>query len=93
MLNALLRKYFGKTTSKEIAKKRLKLALIYDKTEVSDDILSDLQRDIMDVISRYFIIDKSGIKLDIQRSDDLSALVFNSPILSAKRGEQEPTLQ
>ncbi len=87
MLNGLLRKYFGKTPSKEIAKKRLKLALIYDKTEVSEDILHNLQRDIIDVISRYFIIDKASIKLDIQRSDDLSALVFNSPILSAKRGE------
>jgi cell division topological specificity factor len=87
MLNGLLRKYFGKNTSKDIAKKRLKLALIYDKMEVSDDILLNLQADIVNVISRYFVIDKETLKLDIQQSDDLSALVFNTPIIRAKHRE------
>ncbi len=84
MLNGLLKKYFGKSPSKAIAKKRLKLALIYDKIEISDEILINLQQDLIDVISRYFVIEDSNLKLDIQRSDDLSALVFNSPIISAR---------
>lgn len=87
MFNGLLRKFFGGSDSKDVAKKRLKFALIYDKLEVSDDILSDLHRDIVEVISRYFIIDKQALKLDIQRSEDLSALVVNTPILSARRKE------
>ncbi|MCP4575038.1 MAG: cell division topological specificity factor MinE [Deltaproteobacteria bacterium] len=78
--------FFGKSgNSKETAKKRLKFALVYDKLEISDDLLSDLQRDMVEVISRYFEIDTNAMKLDIKRSDDLSALVFNTPILSAKR--------
>ena len=85
MFNDLLGKFLGKSGSKETAKKRLKFALIYDKLEISDDLLNDLQRDIVEVISRYFEIDASAIKLDIKRSDDLSALVLNTPILSAKR--------
>ena len=84
MLNGLLRNFFGKNASRDIAKKRLKLALVYDKMETSYEMLINLQRDIVTVISRYFIIDKESIKLDIQRSDDLSALVFNTPIISAK---------
>ncbi len=88
MINGLLRKFFTKNTSREIAKKRLKLALIYDKTEVSEDLLGELQRDIVKVISRYFEIDNKSLKLDIQRSDDLSALVFNTPILKAKHRAQ-----
>ena len=86
MFNDFFGKFFGKPgSSKETAKKRLKFALVYDKLEISDDLLSDLQRDIVGVISRYFEIDTSAIKLDIKRSDDLSTLVLNTPILSAKR--------
>lgn len=86
MLNGLFQKFTGKKkSSKDAAKKRLQFALVYDKLEVSDDILNNLQQDIVEVISRYFIIDKDSLKLDIRRSDDLSALVFNTPILSAKR--------
>lgn len=83
--NALLKKLFNKTGSKDIAKKRLKFALIYDKLEIRDDVLVNLQQDLIEVISRYFEIDKKAIILDIQRSDECSALVFNTPILSAKR--------
>jgi len=85
MFNEFFGKFFGRQGSRETAKKRLKFALVYDKLEVSDDLLNDLQRDIVEVISRYFEIDTGGIKLDIKRSDDLSALVLNTPILSAKR--------
>ncbi len=86
MLNGFFKKVLGKSEdkSREVAKKRLKFALIYDKLEVSDEMLNNLHQDIVDVISRYFEIDKEAVKLDIRRSDDLSALVVNTPILSAK---------
>ncbi|MEE4357708.1 MAG: cell division topological specificity factor MinE [Desulfococcaceae bacterium] len=87
MFNGLFRKFSGRNKdSKELAKKRLKFALIYDKLEVSDDIIKNLHKDIVEVISRYFEIDQEALELDIRRSsEDLSALVVNTPILSAKR--------
>ena len=88
MLDGLLRRYFGKGESRSVAKKRLRLALIYDKVEVSEDLLMVLQGDIVDVISRYFEIDKESLKLNIERSDDLSALIVSTPILRAKRMEK-----
>lgn len=89
MLNGLFRKVVGrKKVSKDVAKNRLKFALIYDKLEVSDDILENLHRDMVEVISRYFEIDQEAFKLDIRRSDDLSALVVNTPILSAKHKDK-----
>jgi cell division topological specificity factor len=84
MINGFINKFFGKGGSKEVAKKRLKFALVYDKLEVSDETLTELQQDIVSVISKYFIIDKDALKLDIQRSEDLSAMVINTPINSAK---------
>ena len=89
MLNGLVKKFFYKGNSKEAAKKRLQFALVYDRLEVSDEILKKMQREIVEVISRYFVIDKDQLKLDITRENDLSALIFNTPILSAKTRQQQ----
>jgi cell division topological specificity factor len=83
-----LRRFMGKGGSNEVAKKRLRFALICDKLEVSQEILGDLQRDIVEVISRYFEIDRDAVKLDIHRSEDLS-LEFKTPIRAAKRSSAE----
>ena len=86
MLSDIFQKLLGsKKTSKETAKKRLKFTLVYDKLEVSDDILKELQQDIVNVISKYFEIDTELLSLNIKKSEDSSALVFNTPILSARR--------
>lgn len=84
MLNDFMKKLFCKSGSKETAKKRLQFALVYDRLEVSDNILEKMQNEIVAVVSRYFEIDRSQLKLDITRNNDLSALVFNTPIISAK---------
>jgi cell division topological specificity factor len=85
MINKWFQKFSTRDKSKEVAKKRLKFALIYDKLEVSDEMLQNLQSDIVSVISRYFEIDQDALTLDIHQENDLSALVFNTPILSARR--------
>lgn len=85
MLNRLIQKLLGKPKSSDVAKKRLQFALIYDQMEVSEETLHNLQREVVEVVSRYFIIDESSIKLDIQRNKDTSALVVNTPILRAVR--------
>ncbi len=85
MLYGLIRKFTGRKPSKDTAKKRLQFALVYDKLEIKDTTLTDLQNDIVDVISKYFEIDKSSLQLEIKRDKDVSALVFNTPILCAKK--------
>jgi len=85
MLSGLLKRFTGAKPSKDAAKKRLQFSLIYDKLEVNDTTLTDLQKDIVDVISNYFEIDKDSLELKVKRDDDVSALVFNTPILHVKR--------
>ena len=85
MLSGLLKRFTGQKVSKDTAKKRLQFSLIYDKLEVNDTTLTDLQKDIVDVISNYFEIDKNALELKVKRDDDVSALVFNTPILHVKR--------
>jgi cell division topological specificity factor len=84
--NTLLKKLMNKGDgSKDIAKKRLKFALLTDKLEIKTDTLGNLQKDLVEVISRYFEIDQESIKIDIQRSEESSALIFNTPIIAAHR--------
>jgi cell division topological specificity factor len=85
MLNGFLQKFLKKNKSKDVAKKRLQFALIYDQMEISEDTLSNLQREMVAVISRYFVIDESLITLDIQRDKNVSALIVNTPILRTMR--------
>jgi len=59
--------------------------LIYDKLELNDTTLKDLQTDIVDVISKYFEIDKDALELKVKNDKQVSALVFNTPILNVKR--------
>jgi cell division topological specificity factor len=85
MLNSFLEKFIKRSKSKDVAKKRLQFALIYDQMEISEDTMRNLQRDVVAVISRYFVIDEESIKLDIQRDKNVSALIVNTPILRMMR--------
>ncbi|MFO7751115.1 MAG: cell division topological specificity factor MinE [Desulfobacteraceae bacterium] len=87
MFNHMLQKFTGRSKSSgNTAKKRLQFALVYDKLEINDSTLTNLQNDIVEVISKYFEIDTEGLQLEVQREDDVSALVFNTPIINIKRG-------
>ncbi|MEA1968274.1 MAG: cell division topological specificity factor MinE [Thermodesulfobacteriota bacterium] len=85
MFNELLKKFTGRKPSSNSAKKRLQFALVYDKLEINDKTLVNLQNDLVEVISRYFEIDTETLQLEVQRDEDVSALVFNTPILNIKR--------
>jgi cell division topological specificity factor len=87
MLQGLLKRFSGQKKSSDEAKKRLQFSLIYDNLEVNDTTLKNLQTDIVDVISKYFEIDKDALELRVKRDEQVNALVFNTPILHVKRKE------
>ncbi len=95
MLIEWLKKVFGTGgTSSQAAKKRLQFALVYDKFEMTEDTLERLQADIVNVISKYFVIDQKELKLNIRHQGETSALVMNTPIQSARitrKSRHQPT--
>jgi cell division topological specificity factor len=78
----------NKTPSKEVAKDRLKLILIHDRSALSPEILDLIRGEILQVISRYVEIESSEVEIAITRTEDadgnLPALVANIPIKKAK---------
>ena len=85
-------RFLGKdeSSSKDIAKERLKLVLIHDRANVSPKFLDMIKGDIVKAISNYVEIEEENIDIRlnrIPREDDCfsSALVANIPIRRVKK--------
>lgn len=90
MFDGFMRKFGGKESPKDAAKKRLEFALFCDNLEIDGHSLSSLQKDIVEVISKYFVIDTDALQLEVQQKKDSSALVFNTPIKCVNRERSLP---
>ncbi len=78
-----------KGSSKDLAKERLKLVLVHDRTNCSENFLEMVKGDLLDVISDYMEIDEDGLDIKITRTrsseeDMIPALVANIPIKKMK---------
>ena len=85
-------KIFGrkKEQSKNVAKERLKLVLVHDRSDLSPQFLDMIKTDIIRVISEYADIDEDGLDIKITKmkkdnnTTPVSALVANIPIIKVK---------
>ena len=78
----------NKTPSKEVAKDRLRLILIHDRTAIPPETMDLIRQDILTVISKYVEIDSSEVEIALTRTDEdegnLPALVASIPIKKTK---------
>ncbi|MDA8192980.1 MAG: cell division topological specificity factor MinE [Thermaerobacter sp.] len=82
----LFARVFGRDdASKEVAKDRLRLVLVQDRSSLSPQALEDLKNDLLKVISQYMEIDDQGFKVEFSRNENTTALVANIPIRNVKR--------
>ncbi|SHJ89763.1 cell division topological specificity factor MinE [Geosporobacter subterraneus DSM 17957] len=78
------------TSSKNVAKERLKLVLVHDRTNCSSDFLEMIKGDLLKVISDYMEIDEEGTDIKITKTkrtvDEamVPALIANIPIKKMK---------
>jgi cell division topological specificity factor len=76
---------FGTQKSGKIAKDRLQLVLVHDRSDISPETMENLRRDIIAVIKNYVDIDENRIELDLEREDSSVALVANIPVMTVRR--------
>ncbi|MES2206159.1 MAG: cell division topological specificity factor MinE [Pseudomonadota bacterium] len=76
-----------------VAKERLQIILAHERSSQRDALQPDywpgLQRELIDVISKYIRIDSADIKVSLDRHDDLEVLEVNIPLTSDGRGRIE----
>lgn len=81
-----LTKLFGKDGgSKNVAKERLRLVLVHDRTSISPQLLETLKIDLIQVISKYMDIDETALEVNLDSSGSTVALVANIPVKGMKR--------
>lgn len=73
---------FQKNNSSEIARSRLKLLLISDKTHINPGMLNMIRDDMAGVLSRYAEVDAGQLNLSVSTGETASA-TEDTPVLSA----------
>ncbi len=81
-----LNRLFGGGNTKNVAKERLQLVLIHDRADIAPEVMEDLRRELIDVISHYMEIDAGNIELELEKEDRSVALVANIPVKHVRRG-------
>jgi cell division topological specificity factor len=84
----IIRKWFVKgvddADSKNIAKDRLRLVLVHDRSMLPPETLDALRKELIEVVSRYFEVDHATLSMDVQRTRESWALMVNLPLRRAR---------
>jgi cell division topological specificity factor len=85
----LLKFFSSKPTPKEVAKDRLQLILIHDRSDFSPELLDMIKGEILKVLSSYAEFDSGDIDVRFTKTEEGSnsspALVASIPIKGMKK--------
>jgi cell division topological specificity factor len=98
MINNWLERIFGKNegtnpNSRNQVKERLQLILAHDRVALTPQMLEDMRREIMTVVSKYVEIDQESIEISLETDQRTTVMVANLPIRAIKETlETVPTI-
>ncbi len=72
-------------SSKNVAKERLQFILVQDRINLSPSEMESLKKDLLQVMKKYVDVDDREIDMEINREDQMMAMVANFPL---RRKEQ-----
>ena len=72
----------------ECAANRLQVILMHDRTKLDPLIMSKMREELINVFSKYVVIDKEKLEIDLTNEGDAAALMLNIPIVRAKTEEE-----
>jgi cell division topological specificity factor len=75
----------GQPPSKDVARDRLKLVLIHDRTDISPAIIENIKDEIINVISKHVDIDRENVDIKLQVEENENRLVADIPLLKNPR--------
>ena len=72
----------------ECAANRLQVILMHDRTKLDPLIMGKMREELIEVFSKYVVIDKEKLEIDLTNEGDAAALMLNIPIVRAKTEEE-----
>ena len=80
--------------SKNVARNRLKLVLMQDRTNLNPYLLERMRGELIDLLSKYVEMDKEALDLNFETDGESVALMLSIPVIRAKEEEEiEATLK
>jgi cell division topological specificity factor len=71
--------------SRDIAKNRLQLVLVQDRVDLSPAKMDQLKDDLIQVISKYVVIEQEGVEMALSNSNHRqSRLTIDIPVIGAR---------
>jgi cell division topological specificity factor len=81
MLTDILERFFARTTtSRQQVKDRLRLVLAHDRTTLPPHILESMQKEILEVVSRYVELETEAMEFSLENDQRSTILIANLPI-------------
>lgn len=80
----------GKKTSASVAKERLQIIVAHQRGQ-SEDFLPLLEKELIQVISKYVEIEQDQVKVELGKTGDTSVLELNVTLPSRKLKRQAAT--
>lgn len=75
----------GNKKSASLAKERLKLVLIHDRTDISPKTLDLMKNELLEVISRHIDIDPDSVQIAMTQDGREQRLIADIPLKTTQR--------
>jgi cell division topological specificity factor len=85
MLSVLDRLLGREPKSAQMAKERLKLVLVHDRTDISPGVLEMLKDDLIAAISKHIDIDPSAVRIEMAQEGREQRLVADIPLRPVRK--------
>ncbi len=72
----------------ECATNRLQVILMHDRTKLDPLIMNKMREELIEVFSKYVVINKEELEIGLQNDGDAVALMLNIPIIRSKTEEE-----
>ncbi len=80
MVSLLSRLLGRKESPAYTAQRRLGLVLVMDRIGLSPELIDSMKTEMIQVVSRFLVVDEESIELEVKRSEDRVVLVSNIPV-------------
>ncbi|MBQ3642358.1 cell division topological specificity factor MinE [bacterium] len=72
----------------QCATNRLQVILMHDRTKLDPLIMNKMREELIEVFSKYVVIDKDELEIGLKNEGDAVALMLNIPVVRAKTEEE-----